>query len=287
MVLALATALAAALSASAQLPAGGVGGPRPGAIMAGEIVWSPREAAYQQQLLAKTLDAVQPGQQGVRDVFILAAGLWGDPVFDREAEQAAEVLRARFKGTDGRVVVLANAEEPGRAKLAAATPMHVNAALGRIAAKMNMEEDVLILFLTSHGDTSGVGFRKEGRLMATMGPRALRASLDDAGVKNRVVIVSACHSGVFIPALSGANTVVLTAAAPDRKSFGCEPENDWTYFGDALFNQSLKRGRTLLQAFEEAKALISVWEVRDRLTPSMPQSTVAPEMAPVLKAIER
>ena len=67
-----------------------------------------------------------------------------------------------------------------------------------------------------------------------MTPQEVAAVLDREGIKNRVVIVSACYSGTFVPPLANDNTIVLTAADAKSTSFGCAPERDWTYFGDAF-----------------------------------------------------
>jgi len=62
----------------------------------------------------------------------------------------------------------------------------------------------------------------------------------DAGCGKRptVVIVSACHSGVFLtPAMRQPNRVVLTAAAPARASFGCGTGDQYTYYDQCLLQQ--------------------------------------------------
>jgi hypothetical protein len=53
---------------------------------------------------------------------------------------------------------------------------------------------------------------------------------------------------------------VLTAAAADKTSFGCQPNRDWTYFGDAMFNHALRSGAPLLEAYDTALTLIDGWE---------------------------
>ena len=95
--------------------------------------------------------------------------------------------------------------------------------------------------------------------------------LDRSGIKNRVVVVSACHSGSFIPALADPTTLLITAAHADRTSFGCADKRQWTYFGDAYFNRALRQERSFLRAFELAKRLIRDWEVKEKLTRSLPQ----------------
>ncbi|MBU6373222.1 MAG: peptidase C13 [Alphaproteobacteria bacterium] len=283
-------ALSAALAfaAAAQTPAqrDPTAGVPPTAFAAGEVAWLPKEAARQQAMLAAALDKLAPQRPGVRDVYVLSAGLWSDPVFANEATKAGDILRKRYKA-DGRTVVLANTEPSAPLTIPAASPGAITAALGRIAQKMDPKEDVLLVFLTSHGDKNGVAVFENNRLRANLSPLALRAALDDTGVTNRIVIISACHGGVFIPALQSPTTVVATAASSEKTSFGCQPENEWTYFGDALFNQSMSRGRGLIQAFAEAKAYVSMWETRDRLIPSEPQLSVGAQAAPILAQIEK
>jgi hypothetical protein len=274
------------VSAGAQAPGDLPRGAPAAAFMGGEAAWPPKEAARQQTMLAAALDKIAPQRPGVHDVYVLAAGLWSDPVFASEATKAAEILRKRYKA-DGRLVVLANSQADAPLQIPAATPDAISAALGRIAARMDPAEDVLLVFLTSHGDKSGMAVFEKDRMRANLTPLALRAMLDDTGVQNRIVIISACHGGVFVPALQGPKTVVATAASIEKTSFGCQPENDWTYFGDALFNQSMSRGRGLVQAFAEAKAYVSMWETRDRLTPSEPQLSVGQDAPAFLAQIEK
>ena len=68
---------------------------------------------------------------------------------------------------------------------------------------------------------------------------ALADALRASGIKWRVIVISACHSGAFIESLKDPYTMVITAAAPDRTSFGCSDDRDLTYFGEAFFRDSL------------------------------------------------
>jgi hypothetical protein len=95
--------------------------------------------------------------------------------------------------------------------------------------------------------------------------------LDRSGIRNRVVVISACHSGSFIQTLADQRTLVIAAARADRSSFGCADKRKWTYFGDAYFNRALRRERSFRKAFERARKLVERWEARERLVPSLPQ----------------
>jgi hypothetical protein len=252
-----------------------------------EIAPAPPPAARQAQLMGEALAALQPQRPGQVDTYIIAAGLWSDPVFEREARQAEEVLRAHF-GAQGRSIVL-SAGGDGVRRYPAATPANIAAALGQVGAMIDPNEDLVVVFITSHGSPDGsAALREHNRLGGSLRPAHMRDLLVGAGIRNRVVIVSACFSGAFIAPLMDDNTIVLTAAAPDRTSFGCQPQNNWTFFGDALFNQSLREGAPLLQAFDRAKTLIERWEREQRLTPpSNPQRHVGARAADLVRQAER
>ena len=139
---------------------------------------------------------------------------------------------------------------------------------------MRTDKDVLFLFMTSHGTEGLVSVEFPRFTLNDVTPTNLRASLDKAGIKNRVLVISACHSGSFIPALANDDTLILTAARADRTSFGCSNENEWTYFGDAYFNHALRTETSFINAFDTAKTLISEWETKQKITPSEPQISI-------------
>jgi len=159
-----------------------------------------------------------------------------------------------------------------------ATPRNFAAAVHAVGEAMNKSEDVLLVLMTSHGEPSGFGLRLPNEAIAELTPNELAATLNNEGIKNRVVIVSACFAGVFVPPLANDNTIVLTAADAKNTSFGCAPERDWTYFGDALFRQSVRPGRNFQQAFDNARMLIHGWELMDHAAPSNPQGHFGPAL---------
>ncbi len=246
----------------------------------------PAEAARLAQLMGEALTRLQPQRPGQVDVYLISAALWSEPVFEREASQAAEILGQRFD-VAGRAIVL-SAGGQGERLYPAATPDNLSAALGRVGALMDPGEDMLVLFLTSHGTPDGaLGFSETNRMTASMRPVHLRDLLQQAGLRNRVVIVSACFAGAFIAPLIDDDTIVLAAAAPDRTSFGCRPQNEWTFFGDAFFNHAVRDGASLVPAFDQAKVLIERWEREQNLTPpSNPQRFVGPRAAARLRRAE-
>jgi Peptidase C13 family len=236
-----------------------------------EQAHGPKEALRQSRLISAALAKLKPERRGIADAYVVVAGLDSDGVFGREAAETGKVLSRRFDG-DGRTIVMANGTGSNDATMADAHPDHLGAALAQIGELMNKDEDVLVLYLTTHGHwATGVSYRDAERANGNIAPVRLAAILDEVGIKNRLIIVSACYSGIFIPALQTETTVTMTAASSEKPSFGCRAENDWTFFGDALINNALRQPGPTADAFAAARGLISQWEVAERLDPSNPQ----------------
>jgi len=252
-----------------------------------EIAPPPADAARLANLMGDTLDALQPQRPGVQDVYLLSVSFWGDPVFEREATQAEEIMRLRL-GAAGRSIIL-SAGGLGPRTYPAASPDNFAAAIGHIGATMDSNEDLFVLFITSHGQPDGVAaIREHNRMFGGLRPNHLGIMLGQANIRNRVVIVSSCFSGAFIAPLATDSTIVMTAAAPDRSSFGCQPQNNWTFFGDAYFNRSVREGDDMIEAFDDAKRLITQWEREQNLSPpSNPQIFVGQRAAAMLRQAER
>jgi Peptidase C13 family len=209
--------------------------------------------------------AVKPQRPGVVDTYILSFGLWGpESVFESEAKRAAEIL-AKQLGGEGRTLVRFNTKRRFGAK-----PEAVLQAVEQVGSVLDPEEDVLVLLLTSHGSPDGIGLLA-GRDQHLITPDDLRNLLNKSRARHRVVIVSACYSGIFAEALADERTLVITAAASDRPSFGCEDGRTWTYFGDAFFNKALRTDRRLDTAFLRARDLVTAREKREGYEPSNPQ----------------
>jgi hypothetical protein len=237
--------------------------------------YGPSETLRQTRAMTSALGRLKPERKGVVDVYVVAIGLDSDGVFGRETAETARVLASRYDA-EGRAIFMAN----GKGASGSATdpvvpdgsPDHLAQALGHVAEVMNRQEDVLALFITTHGHwNTGLNYRDGDRAGGNIAPTRLAGLLNEAGIKNRLVILSACYSGIFVPALQNDSTIILTAASAQKPSFGCRAENDWTFFGDALINQALRQPIPLPDAFAQARSLITKWEVASRLDPSNPQ----------------
>ena len=111
--------------------------------------------------------------------------------------------------------------------------------------------------------------------------------LDDAGIKWRIIVVSACYSGGFIEPLKDDHTLVITAVARrPRSSFGCGDRSDATFFGEAFFQQGMATADSIPGAFDVAQKRVGEREHSQGYSPpSKPQVWVGPQMDEKLKTL--
>lgn len=245
----------------------------------------PAQALAEHRRLDRALAALQPQRKGVIDAYVVAVALDSDPVFGREAREAARVLARRY-GAAGHTIVLAGTDGSSESALPMGSPANIAAALARVAELMDRQEDVLVLYTTSHGAPWGIVYNDGDQGFGAISPTRLWTELSTLGIRNRLLLISACFSGVFVPLLASDTTAMVTAASADRTSFGCQADMDWTFFGDAMINHALRKPEPFAQAASEAQALIGGWEGQGRLTPSQPQVSIGAGAGRWLAALE-
>ena len=160
-----------------------------------------------------------------------------------------------------------------------ATKRNVRGVIAGIARRADKDSLVVLLF-TSHGSPGELAIKTGyGEYKETLSAQELQEYLEALKPIPTVVVISACYSGSFVPALSGDNRVVMTSAAKDRSSFGCSPDSDGTYFIQALFPKDLDPSKSLWTMFLRARAQVAEREKSKKLTPSQPQLFIGNGMA--------
>ena len=158
------------------------------------------------------LGELQPASVGLPQLYCIGfAGFGGQAVFKREVLAVRQLFDESF-GTRGRSLALINHESTISDIPLATVPnlKHVLLHLGRRV--MDTKQDTLFLFLTSHGDKGVLTVELPGFSFPQLTPGELKRMLDDSGIRYRVIVISACHSGSFIHALANPTTLVITAA---------------------------------------------------------------------------
>jgi hypothetical protein len=241
----------------------------------------------QRRLMEAQVTALQPQRRGIVDIYFIGfAPYAGEDVFRKELEAIHPLMDERFD-TAGRSLRLVSNAATLR-EFPIATVSNLARALVAVGARMDADNDILVLYLTTHGSRNAVLATDLPPFdLYNLDPGTLRRLLDEAGIRNRVLIISACYSGTFIPALRDPHTLVMTASVADRPSFGCGTESSFTYFGDALFNHALRETRSFEQAFALALPRIQQREEAEGFEASRPQIAVGPAIRERLAAVEK
>ena len=243
----------------------------------------------QQPLLEQQLQALAPERAGVADVYgLVFAPYAGEEVFRRESTMVTQLLQERFDA-QGRVIHLLNHAETA-ATHAWATPQNLQRAITGLAERMDRDNDVLVIYMTSHGARNHELAAAHWPLQVPPAtPEMLRAALDEAGIRNRVIAVSACYSGGWIDPLATDSTLIMTAADATHTSYGCGTRSELTFFGRAVFNEQLRQTHSFSQAFAKAVPLIAEREIEAGKADgfSNPQIRVGTQIAPLLQALEQ
>jgi hypothetical protein len=215
--------------------------------------------------------------------FLGFAGVGNEKVFAGEIDLAARTLGERFEFASRQVRLINDERDLERSPLATVSGLRY--ALRGIAARMRPDRDVLFLSISSHGSPDGIiAVSNSGLPLKDLDDQDLADALRDSGIEWRVIVISACYAGAFIDSLRDARTIVITAAAADRTSFGCSNDRDLTYFGEAFYRDALPKARSLRAAFEQAKAALAAREQREKVTPSEPQAFFGAEIERKLDA---
>ncbi|PPA03859.1 peptidase C13 [Pseudomonas sp. MWU12-2312b] len=236
----------------------------------GKLLPDPLELGLlaQGRLLEEALNNVPASTPAVELYTLTLGGDGKQSVFLRESDYVANMLSSRF-GAFGQIRLVNHRDH------LVDRPMATRENLRRAAitlAERSGPEDLIFIYLTSHGTSEHELVLDQPRMeLADLPPDELAAVLAPLKNRDKIIVISSCYSGGFIPALKDERTLIMTASRADRVSFGCSEEANFTYFGDALFAQALNQTDDLEQAFKLAKATVAERELADNFEASEPQ----------------
>jgi hypothetical protein len=241
----------------------------------------------QGRLLDEHLAALAPERPGVADLYFVGVAADGEQdTFYSEVASIKELLDERFD-TEGRSIALVNNSET-LTEQPIATVSNLAATLAFLGSTINTDEDIVLLHIATH---SGPDYRLKFDLapleLTQLTPTALARMLADSGIKWKVVVISACFSGGFVEPLRDDNTLVITAADAFHSSFGCNYDSDYTWFGEALYEEALRETYSFAEAFDAAKKSLAEREKAEHFPPSNPQFAMGSAMRKKLAALEK
>ena len=224
-------------------------------------------------------------EAGANAFFVGFAGYGGQRVFAEEIKLASKRVGERYN-VGGRSLLLIN-DRRDNEEYPLATAPALRLALKALGKRMNVDEDVLFLSLSSHGsEDATISVSNELGYWGDLDATELAEMLRESGIRWKVIVISACHAGSFIDALRDENTIVLTAAAAERTSFGCSDENDLTYFGEAFYRDALPKASSLREAFDATRLALKGREIAEARIPSDPQAHFGAALEKKLAALE-
>ncbi len=230
-----------------------------------EAVADPPPTARASQQMAMLPDGSVPAD---RWRAVLIAGDNNSPAFDN----GVAAMRSKLAQRGVRNIRVLTSDPGANPSLTVATAANVSTALRTPGG------EACLAFITSHGDESGFVLKAA---RGTVGPGTLDSALDaGCGARPTVVVVSACHSGVFLNSgMQQANRIVLTAAAADRVSFGCGTGDQYTYFDQCLLQQFDRAGTWAELAVATKACVASLEREMGIRKPSLPQTFVGSGVA--------
>lgn len=225
----------------------------------------------QNRLLENSINNIQQESSDAIDMYFLGvAGYGSEAVFRREVLYIKDYFD-RNLDTDGKSMVLIN-DRQTIDEYPLATRTSIKMSLESIAEKMDKQNDILFVYLSSHGsEDHELSLNQPGLKVADISAEAIADTIKSIPIAWKVIVISACYSGGFVPYLEDEKTLVITAAAKDKTSFGCKDENEFTYFGEALFKDALPASDSFASAFEKAREIVKKRETDEDYTFSDPQ----------------
>lgn len=235
--------------------------------------------AMQDDLVDAQLATLAPQRPGQVDLYVVAmAGDGAEDVFRNEVDLATATFDERFDTTGRSLSLINHVDTLPRVPLA--TRRNLLRTLEGVGRIIEPAEDIVLVFMTSHGSEAHDWLVQLGDYTLTqITPDDLLEAYDNAGIRWRVAIVSACYSGGYVNALASPTSFVITSARADRTSFGCGADAELTYFGRAFLGEALKQSTDLSAAFELARRRIEQRERADGFESSEPQISVGASIA--------
>ena len=196
---------------------------------------------------------------------VLVAGDDAQPVFDNAVDAVARWLGAGGLPTSDIHRLSANPRDP---RVEPASAERIIQQIGSLRARPGAG---CLIFITSHGQQGrGIWLAYSGEFLE---PARLAQALSvGCAAVPSVVIVSSCYSGGFTQgAMRAQNRIILSAARPDRPSFGCEADRTYTVFDECLL-AALPRAPTWRAVYAATLGCVRARERELEVLASQPQA---------------
>jgi hypothetical protein len=244
--------------------------------------------ATQAFVLNHALDALAEERPERSDLYFVGFAPYGrDDAYRKGVEAAQKIMDARWDTMNRSVLLLNSPQTLISAPFATVT--NLRETLNEIGSIIDPDDDVVMVYLAGRsGPDHRLDAAQPPLSLVELSPSGLKQLLADAGIKWRIIVVSACYAGGYIEPLRDEYTMIVTSSQSDRQSFGCGERTDAAFFGDAFFAQGVAKGDSLEAAFAGARERVAAREREAGYAPpSSPQIHVGAEIAGKLKVLQK
>ena len=239
----------------------------------------------QEKLLENYEESIELGTPNSTDLYFVSfAGDSKQRVFMREAIFTKNLFDQNYNTKDKSTALINNSRTTE--DYLVASDENLEYVLKTMGDKMN-DEDIIYLYLTSHGSKNhklSVDFPPH--TVKDFGGNEVRRMLDEAGIKWRIIVISACYSGGFIEHLKTDHTLIATASDAKNTSFGCSDEREFTYFGEAIYKRQMSQGVGINKSLQGAHDIVSSMEKLHNYKSSNPQYWIGDKMQSKIGELE-
>ncbi len=243
-------------------------------------------------LINEQLSHLEDNREKINDIYFVGFAPYAEEdVFMNEATYVRNLFDLQYDTLNRSILLVNNLKTLDIYPMA--TLKNLESTLNRIGSLIDPEEDIAVLFITSHGSQDHrilMNFDEAKRFgidIEDIDAEAIKQLFEKNNIKWRIILILACFSGGFIDTLKNENTLIITSARTDRASFGCGHHGDFTQFGEAFFKDNLRDTNNLISAFEHARPQIEALEKKLDFLPSKPQIYIGENIRPILNRLMR
>jgi Peptidase C13 family len=247
------------------------------------------EATFHAQpaLVAQAFAGLAAQRAGVEDLYFV--GVAGDAEEEpllHEVQFVRSLFDRRFDTARRSLALINHPSTVDRVPIADAH--NLREVLRRLGQLMNPEEDVLFLFLSTHGmEDQELWIDFYPLWLNNLSAEELKSALDDSGIKWRVIVISSCYSGGFIDVLRDDFSLILTDANAEGLSYFGEPPERLSIFVDSYFRHALHDSFSFLDAYPLAVEQVRRLEQEAGIAePSKPQISIGSQIGAKLRRLE-
>ena len=224
--------------------------------------------------LARAEAALENSAPTERTVVFIGAALHSQSTAFQSDVLAMQQRLTSF-GMPMQSIILSNPPKDQAVLFPAATQQNLGEIFSRVGAWSYKYPITVVVLISSHGNVDRLAVEIAGQSHPPISSSVLGTWLRRIHPDSpTAVLLSACHSGSFVPALSDGYRVLLTASAADRSSFGCNPKSTNTWFIESLLEQGLRPELSWSESFKRTVKRVDTKEKEMKLLPSLPQARI-------------